>query len=556
MTLTLRDLQNLRFSALENAKDEWAQTARRLGGYNDRVDAHMRRPLAHGWSGEAATAAHKRLSRLSDNFQFSGEECALVQTTLDGAITELRAQQKVLHQALDAATRKGYRVAPTGEVLYADEGDIPTGDPDAGVPEKEYERRTLEEDIFAALRSAQEIDARYRLALTRLRVGRGLTVSGLESQRDASDISKIAGVAVGLESTPAKGTDPKKVRDWWNGLSEEEREEQMALNPSVIGNLDGIPAKTRDKANRVNLDRLIDMYPPGTQLPAGVARQHAGFELIRTRLERDAGKEPEPLLLGIGPEGQGRAILSYGDPDTADNVAAYVPGLNTQLKDVGGEDGDRARNVWDSAKDADGSKKTASIVWLGYDAPQAGPDRYSESDLSITGEERGKQGGVAYGQFLDGIQATHQGDRPHVTAIGHSYGSFTVGQAAQREGGIPADDIVLVGSPGTGAQRAEQLGVGADHVWVGSAENDPVTHTPSEWERDFGIAGHLVDPHELHFGQDPASEEFGGHRFGVADGNLASSHSNYFKEEGGPSLSNIGKIVAGRTDSVTAEEER
>ncbi|WP_411134671.1 hypothetical protein [Streptomyces sp. C10] len=70
----MRDLQNLRFSALESAKDEWAQIARRLGGYNDRVDAHMRRPLAHGWSGEAATAAHKRLSRLSDNFQFGGEE--------------------------------------------------------------------------------------------------------------------------------------------------------------------------------------------------------------------------------------------------------------------------------------------------------------------------------------------------------------------------------------------------------------------------------------------------------------------------------------------------
>lgn len=556
MSLTVRNLENLRFSALESAKEEWAQMARRLGGYGDRVDTHMLRPLSHDWSGEAADKAHRRMRRLSENFQFSGQECALVQTTLDGAITELRAQQKMLHQAMDRANQKGYRVAPSGEVVYADDGDIPTGDPDAGVPAKEYERRTLEEDIFAVLRSAQEVDARYRLALARLRVGRGLAVNGLESQRDASDISKIAGVAVGLDSTPAKGTEPKKVRDWWNGLSNEEREEQLALNPSVIGNLDGIPAKTRDKANRVNLDRLIDMYPPGTEVPAGVARRHAGFELIRARLERDAGKEPEPLLLGIGPEGQGRAILSYGNPDTADNVAAYVPGLNTQLSDVGGEDGDRARNVWGSAKDADESKKTASIVWLGYDAPQLGSDRYSDSDLSIAGEERGKQGGAAFGQFLDGIQATHQGDRPHVTAIGHSYGSFTVGQAAQREGGIPADDIVLVGSPGTGAQRAEQLGVGADHVWVGSAENDPVTHTPSEWERDFGIAGHLADPHELHFGQDPASEEFGGQRFEVADGNPVSSHSNYFKGEGGPSLSNIGKIVTGRTGSVTEEEKR
>ncbi|MFG2284594.1 alpha/beta hydrolase [Streptomyces sp. NPDC048595] len=558
MSLTVRDLQNLRFSALESAKDEWAQISHRLGGYTDRVDTHMRRPLAHGWSGEAATAAQKRMRRLSDNFQFAGEECALIQTTLDGAITELRAQQKALHQAMDEATRRGYRVAPTGEVMYADEGDIPTGDPDAGVPEKERERQTLEEHIFDALRSAVEIDGRYGAALALLRVDRGLAVNGLESQRDASGISKIAGVAVGLDSAPAKGTDPKKVRDWWNGLSKEEQEEQMALNPSVIGNLDGIPSKTRDKANRVNLDRLITMYPPGTPMSPTVQRQHQGFEMIRARLERDAGNEPEPLLLGIGPEGQGRAILSYGDPDTADNVAAYVPGLNTQLKDVGEEDGDRAKNVWDSARQADRHQKTASIVWLGYDAPQGGTDRLSETDLSVADRERGEKGGAAFGQFLDGIQATHQGERPHVTAIGHSYGSFTVGQAAQREGGIPADDIVLVGSPGTGAQKAEQLGVGADHVWVGAAENDPVTHAPSPYELGPGAAiAHLMDPHELHFGQDPASKEFGGQRFGVADGNLAGSHSNYFdSEKGGDSLNNMGAIVAGRPERVSHQGRR
>ncbi|MFD8326150.1 alpha/beta hydrolase [Streptomyces lydicus] len=560
MTLTVRDLQNLRFSALEGAKDEWAQIARRLGGYCDRVDAHMLRPLSHDWSGEAADKAQKRMTRLSDNFQFSSQECALVETTLDGAIIELRAQQKLLHQVLDDATSKGYRVAPTGEVMYADEGDIPTGDPDAGVPAKEQERLGLESDIFDALRGAEEIDARYRLALTKLRVGRGLAVNGLESDRDAAAISKIAGVAVGLDSAPAKGTDPKKVRDWWKGLSKEEQEEQLALNPSLIGNLDGIPARTRDKANRVNLDRLIAMHPPGTKVSPTVQRQREGFELIRSRLERDAGKEPEPLLLGIGPEGQGRAILSYGDPDTADNVSAYVPGLNTQLKSVGEVDGDRARDLWQSADNADHSRhKTASIVWLGYDAPQAGPDRLSDSDLSVADRERGKRGGAEFGTFLDGIQATHQGERPHVTAIGHSYGSFTLGQAAQRGGGIPADDIILVGSPGTGAQRAEQLGVGADHVWVGAAENDPVTHAPSDVEVGTGFtgAGHQLDPHELHFGQDPASKEFGGRRFRVADGTIGGSHSNYFdQDQGGESLENMGRIVAGRPDQVSYQARR
>jgi hypothetical protein len=91
---------------------------------------------------------------------------------------------------------------------------------------------------------------------------------------------------------------------------------------------------------------------------------------------------------------------------------------------------------------------------------------------------------------MAGLSATNDHDDPHITAIGHSYGSLTVGQAAQRDGGIPgADDIILVGSPGTGADRAEDLNVGKDHVFVGSAENDPVTMLPSRQQAAAGTMG-------------------------------------------------------------------
>ncbi|MEU4848556.1 alpha/beta hydrolase [Streptomyces gilvosporeus] len=499
------------------------------------------------------------MKRLNENFRFASQECALIQTTIDGAVTELQAIQKLLHAMLDKITHAGFKVTPNGEVLDPHEGDAPDGDPDPEAQKRENERMVRQQEIFDALRAAMEVDDRYCLALSQLSVDRGLKVGGLESQRDASLISKIAARGIGLDGAkaPAKGTDPKKVHDWWNGLSKEEREEQLALNPSVIGNLDGIPAKDRDKANRVNLDRLIAMYPE--PVPDGVEERHNGFKAIRVRLVTDAGKKPEPLLLGIGPEGQGRAILSYGDPDTADNVAAYVPGLNTTLSDVGGQDGDRAWNVGQAAQD--GKHKTASIVWLGYDAPQTGS--FGPSDGEVADEERGRRGGKDFGKFLDGIQATHQGDRPHVTAIGHSYGSFTLGQAAQREGGIPADDIILVGSPGTGAQKAEELGVGADHVWTGAAESDPVTHAPSKNEAVGEAIGgpivggitHFADPHQLWFGRDPASEEFGGHRFAVDDGVPWNSHSDYFRE-GSPSLNNMGRIVCGQPEKVVSQGER
>ncbi|MFD0393539.1 alpha/beta hydrolase [Streptomyces nogalater] len=91
---------------------------------------------------------------------------------------------------------------------------------------------------------------------------------------------------------------------------------------------------------------------------------------------------------------------------------------------------------------------------------------------------------------MAGLAATNDHKDPHLVAIGHSYGSRLVGAATQEPGGIPgADDIILLGSPGTGVDRAEELGVGKDHVFVGAAENDPVSHLPSKKEAIAGTMG-------------------------------------------------------------------
>ncbi|MGW2087788.1 hypothetical protein [Streptomyces sp. NPDC001880] len=52
-------------------------------------------------------------------------------------------------------------------------------------------------------------------------------------------------------------------------------------------------------------------------------------EGIQEKLEKDS--EPPMYLLGIGDESNGRSIIAYGTPDTADNVSAYVlwPGTNS-----------------------------------------------------------------------------------------------------------------------------------------------------------------------------------------------------------------------------------
>ncbi|MEV5568242.1 alpha/beta hydrolase, partial [Streptomyces sp. NPDC052196] len=370
--------------------------------------------------------------------------------------------------------------------------------------------------------------------------------------------------------------DPAACKEWWQGLTQEKRDEYLSVYPDVIGNLDGIPAAVRDQANRENLQLLIGKLE-GEQDEKSHT-QLAGLLEIDRKL-REEGTQPPMFLLGIGDEGNGRAIVSYGNPDTAKNVSAYVPGLETSLdEDFAKNDLKRARDTAIDAAFENRGSATASIVWLGYDAPQlTGSDDWG-ANFDVAQSDDANAGAPAYDRFMHGLSVTNETGDPHLTAIGHSYGSRLVGAAATQPGGIPGvDDIILVGSPGVGVDKAGDLGVGKDHVFVGSAGNDPVTWAPSSKQLVGGAVGgvllgpvgalaggYLADPDGTWFGRDPASEGFEARRFAVDDGPLpfpdgtpTPAHSNYFNPERDPkSAKNIARIVSGHADKITTEPHR
>ncbi|MFB8142088.1 alpha/beta hydrolase [Streptomyces parvus] len=403
--------------------------------------------------------------------------------------------------------------------------------------------------------------------------GAGLAMPGSGARVDAE--VRDAERAHLSERIPQNAT-PAQRKAWWDGLSPEERERYIELVPERIGNLDGIPVLARDAANRRNLPALIDKLEG---VDTDKARdQLAGLREIERQLNENG--KPPMYLIGIGDEGNGRAIVSFGNPDASQHVSAYVPGLNTSLdEEFAKNDLGRARDTAIGAQGYDES--TASIVWLGYDAPQL-PDKDGVAGyFAVMGTGRAEKGGAAYRDFMGGISVTNQNKDPHLTAIGHSYGSRTVGAAAARPGGIPGvDDIILVGSPGVGVDHAVDLGVGSEHVFVGAAANDPVTKLPSKTQVVVGglglalggpggayVAGDLADPgdDDLWFGKDPASKAFGARRFPVADGPpLVSgsgisldSHSNYFSpERDAVSADSIALIVSGNADRLKMEEPK
>ncbi|MFE9297954.1 alpha/beta hydrolase [Streptomyces niveus] len=596
--LTWQQLRDLKRPEFEEAGDGWHEVSGRADADRVRTDKAMTAKLRDTQDSESAKAALARLERLSRNYEYIHTESGLVRTTLNGLAAELADPQRELTQALEEAAglkftvhedasisypsavvcgnpqfgETGEKKVPGGTALGSSRFPLESNPGLNGEPGFDYNpnpnaamAQDIADRIARAVRSAAEIDRRYASALRKLKAAAGLDVTEATLKDMAGDASAVRTAAKDyLADNVPFDKSPAERKEWWEGLTEEQRREYLDVAPDLVGNLDGIPSLVRDEANRNYLPVLIDSL------------ERRGGDDAETKLgglraiEEKLGKPtiPPMYLLGIGDEGNGRAIVSYGNPDTSKNVSAYVPGLGTKLD--GDFAGGTVQRALDTAIGAQGhDPSSASIVWLGYDAPQ-------NVDVISTGDA--ERGAPAYNEFMNGLGVTNENKDPHLTAIGHSYGSLTVGTAAQQNGGIPgADDIILLGSPGVGVDKAEDLGVGKDHVYVGAADNDLVTQLPSKQQTGVGFIGAGAGPlgayllgdiadqgdDDLYFGKDPASQAFGANRFlvddgvSVLEGGKMSAHSQYFTpNKDSVSANNIALIVAGVPQEIKTEEWR
>ncbi|GGS22784.1 alpha/beta hydrolase [Streptomyces rubiginosohelvolus] len=595
--LTWSVLREVKCAELEQAADGWGRVSNRADAARDRIEGQLLPGLRDTQRGEAPDAAVRGLRRLGMNFQYIYTECGLLRTTLNSLAHEIKTQQRVLQGALDDAAALRFTVHADGSVTYPAAGEgLVDGKPLAGgtasgvpnpgmVPPSGLvapnpnagKAQDIADRVAQAVRAAADADWRYTRILRSLKAHEGLGVPVATWTDAAADAAAVRDAARGyLRDAIPHDASPAERKAWWAGLTDEQREEYLAVYPDRIGNLDGIPALVRDAANRDNLQLLMGKLE-GRDDDDSATKLAALREIDRQLRAGPKAGEPPMYLLGIGDQGNGRAIVSYGNPDTARNVAAYVPGLNTALdKEFAEGDLKRARDL-SIASNRHGAP-AAAITWLGYDAPQS-PDGLRS--LAVAADGRAEEGGRAFHEFMGGIKAANDHEDPHMTAIGHSYGSRTVGGAAQHPGGIPGvDEIVFVGSPGVGVDSADDLGVGRDHVFVGAAANDVVTKLPSKAESVLGVAGvgfggpaaayafgDLVDRRndDVWFGRDPASEAFGARRFEVGDGPpligrgkpTIDAHSEYFDPElDKASVDNMALIAAGRSHKIKTEDAR
>ncbi|WP_283133374.1 alpha/beta hydrolase [Rhizohabitans arisaemae] len=345
-----------------------------------------------------------------------------------------------------------------------------------------------------------------------------------------------------------RGTDPglaARINTWWITLDAATRAALLASDPVGLGRLNGIPSGVRDSANRTVLGQrkaaaqraLNDIL---SRKPEGWEEKAAEQRRILQRVGQVEGGlaaggingRPAALLLAFDPGGPvGRAVISYGDPDTADQVVAYVPGLTTNLDSAAG-DFERARKLWDETRRWGEGQTVASIAWLGYDAPQLSASDITNPGKSVVLDNPAERGGAILAGFTDGLRATHRGEGPDgLTILGHSYGSLVTGKAAELRPGALADRFVFVGSPGVGVREASHLGIDPRKVWVGEVEGDPVA--------DFRW-----------FGQDPSEPHFGARALPVTQGPVTNPHSSYW-DVYSTSLQSLAKVVTDHKDIHT-----
>lgn len=329
-----------------------------------------------------------------------------------------------------------------------------------------------------------------------------------------------------VDGPPGEGSTPDQVAEWWYNLAPNQQEYAMEEYPDELRNLDGVPVVVRNELNRAFLAGEIDRLSS-----PGVANNP--FELSELRemqelLEGDDNK----FLIYFDPSvsSGGQAAISTGNPDLADNVSTMVPGMfndnGTLATPI-----ERSEALYDQMDENDPSGEHASIVWLGYDAPPFG-------------EWDSANSAAALATFQDGLRATHRGDEPsHNTVLGHSFGAYIAGAAANPAigGGLDADSLVLVGGPGASVDHISDLSVDEKNVHVIQGEDDWIEQARER--AGFIIEGFGTPLHHDEFYEDPdnAGEELGNR----LDPEAETGHSDYFTDE--ETLDYLGEVMTGGT---------
>jgi pimeloyl-ACP methyl ester carboxylesterase len=601
MPITYRALTEADFEPLSGHGETWLQFSKHLEERLAELDDFRTGDLKdENWSGDAAEAGRERIKEFVQDLDERAAQARRVAAAIDDAAVayqNCKANLESLIADLD----------PELKVSVSADGTVT-----ALEPGKDNTVSWLQGEIQGWLDKATEADEALKAAI-------GLYGETL-SAADEAVLDQLAANEVGsLQELIDDDASPEEVNEWWNSLSGAEQIAMLENHPELLGGLDGVPTDTRDYANRELLEAELNRYSP--TLDSDIAEIEAQLEamgdpdqwemssaglwmeeseeykqyqalqeelaaLEDQRDRRDSLTGLQDAITGQASTGQdyylinydsaedGKAIVSVGNPDSADNTAVYVPGTGADLSGFGNEV-DRAEQLALASQTASPDQETAVIAWLDYDAPDDVKPSEQDGDWSTGAEDSSyaEAAGPALSQFTHGLEATSPGDS-HTTMVSHSYGTTVVGHTAS-EYGVEADKIIAVASPGMDTPHASGLGIGAENVYVTTAEDDAIRLTTDTYtEINAGInpvniltgqSGYDGDgdgSQAWHGGVNPVHDDFGAVEFASesldSKGNETTDgvdiHGGYFIPDN-VALENMSYIITDQPDRLQPLEE-
>lgn len=513
-----------------------------------------------GWEGTAADAMADAHNSLFSALDYLAAGTSIVNKTVAQAADAIPAVQGDIQDAEELAAKYGYQIEDDGSITDTLTNPGPN---DPSPDERALAKQQVSDTITEALRTAGDID--NDLAAVLRRASSGGFGTGTETTVQGSMADGLQESPGEVLTTPPPNGTPSQNAAWWNSLSTAGQNILLHDHPDWLGNLDGIPGSVRSKANMSQLQGLIDQAQAKVDhIQAQVNKEDPyawnpladaqGFQLNQqlqaaeadlnslNQIKKTMGLPDRQLLLLDTSQPRVEAAIAVGDVDTATNVAVFTPGFTTTVDgDLAKYDSDmdHLRNMSTKISGARNGSGTATVTWIGYQAPQ-GAGIFDPS-TSVASPETAESAGNSLAQFYDGIGAVHDLNQTplHLTALGHSYGSTTTGFALGHN--TPVNDAILFGSPGQGPQH---LNVPAGHLYDEHDQGDnlvPSLHGTLGPSPYYGSPDVVNSYHQLSTDASTSSP--------LGNLNATSGHSGYL-DNNSTSLFNMAAVVSGNPGLV------
>lgn len=205
------------------------------------------------------------------------------------------------------------------------------------------------------------------------------------SQQDGADADagEISVETVAELATLAAGGSPSAVAAFFETLTLAQHATLAAEHPGLVGGLDGAPLAPRYEANRAlieqaaaeervaEVDRLRALRDDESNSVIRAATLEEAIALAERDVEESlewAASDRQFLLFDAA---DGRAVEVLGDLRAADHVAYFVPGAGSDIHNFDSTTLAYGELLQDGIADRSPDAQTATIAWLGYDAPGA-----------------------------------------------------------------------------------------------------------------------------------------------------------------------------------------